>query len=206
MMFEARHGTSPDLIYAIGVPDTPSPDLTSFERKQCTLIIVEIGFCRDLGCDIKFDKKTEKYSPLIVALRRYWGRVEFIAFPIDHAGTTLTKTLDHLTAVFSTVRPTVERSRTSKGASSPATDHNAMTHDYSLLKSLMDSLTDLAQTRLLGIIRNKKRLVDALPCGDRHQSHSVPSPAHHQAAHQQGAAPHTHRTRTTRAPESTTIT
>jgi len=90
MMFEARHGAAPDLIYARGVPDTPTPDTTSFDKKQCTLIIVEIGLCRDLGCDVKFDKKTEKYSPLVAALIRYWGWVEFIALPIDLAGTTLT--------------------------------------------------------------------------------------------------------------------
>jgi hypothetical protein len=66
---------------------------------QCALIIVEIGFCRDLGCDVKCDEKTEKYSPLIAALRKYWGRVEYVAFPIDHAGTTLTKTLDRKSVV-----------------------------------------------------------------------------------------------------------
>ena len=103
MLFDAGHGTTPDLVYARGVPNTPSPDPTSFDKKQCTLIIVEIGFCRDLGCDVKFDKKTENYSPLIVALKRYWARVKFIAFPIGHAGTTLTTTLYHLTAAFSTV-------------------------------------------------------------------------------------------------------
>ncbi len=70
MLFEAGHGTAPDLIYAIGVPDTRSPDPTSFDKKKCTLIISEIGFCKDLGCDAKFDKKTEKYSPLIAALRK----------------------------------------------------------------------------------------------------------------------------------------
>ena len=96
-------------------------------------------------------------------------------------------TLYHLAAAFSTVQPTVERSRTSKGAPSPATDHNAKTHDYSLFKSLLASLTDLAQFRLLGIIRNRKRLVDALPSGDGHRrAHSVPSPTHHQTDHQQG--------------------
>ncbi len=55
---------------------------------------------------IDYAKKTRSsalYSPLIAALRRYWGRVEFIAFPIGHAGTTLTRNLDHLTASFSTV-------------------------------------------------------------------------------------------------------
>ncbi len=92
------------------------------------------------------------------------------------------------------------------GASSPATDHNVRIHDYSMFKSLLDSLTDLAQSRLLGIIRNMKRLVDALPGGDRHQAHSVTFPTHHHAAHYQGTASHTHRTRTTRAPESTAIT
>ena len=71
MLFDAGHGTAPDLIYARGVPNTPSPDPNSFDRKQCTLIIVEIGFCMDLGCDAKFDKKTEKYSPLIATLRKY---------------------------------------------------------------------------------------------------------------------------------------
>ncbi len=68
MLFEAGHGRTPDLIYARGVPDTPFPDPTSFDKKHCTLIIVEIGFCKDLGCEGKFDKKTEKYSPLIAAL------------------------------------------------------------------------------------------------------------------------------------------
>jgi len=88
--------------------------------------------------------------------------MDFMSFPIGHAGTTLTKTLEHLIAAFSTIRPNVERSRANKGASSTVTDHNVRTHDYNLFKSLLDSLTDLAQSRLLGIIRNQKRLVDAL--------------------------------------------
>ncbi len=108
MLFDGKHGTAPDLIYARGVQYTSSPDPTSFNKMQCTIIIVEIGFCRDLGCDIKFDENTDKYSPLIAALRRYWERVEFIAFPIGHAYTTLTMTLEHLTAAFSAVRPAVE--------------------------------------------------------------------------------------------------
>jgi len=83
--------------------------------------------------------------------------VEYIAFPIGHAGTKLTKTLDHLTAAFSTVRPSLERTRASKGVANPATDHNARIHDYNIFKSLLVLLTDLAQSRLLGIIRIKKR-------------------------------------------------
>ncbi len=63
-MFEAGHATAPDLIYARGVPNTPSPDPTSFDKKQCTLIVIEIGFCRDLCCKDKFEEKNTKYSPL----------------------------------------------------------------------------------------------------------------------------------------------
>ncbi len=70
-MFEAGHGKATDLIYAKVVPDTPSPSPISFNKKKCILNLVEIGLCKDLGCDIKFDKKTEKYSPLIAALRKY---------------------------------------------------------------------------------------------------------------------------------------
>ena len=133
MLFEAGHRTTPDLIYARGVSDTPSPDPTSFDRNQCTLIVIEIGFCRDLGYDVKLDKKTDKSSPLITALRKCWGRVEFVAFPIGHAGVTLTRTLDHLTAAFSTVRLSAERSRASKGISGPVTDNNAKAHDLNLI-------------------------------------------------------------------------
>ena len=99
----------------------------------------------------------------MAVLRRFWGRVELIAFPVGHAGTTLNRTLNQLTTAFSTVRPITERSSTGRGDSFPATDHNAKAHDYDLFKSVLDSLTDLAQSRLLGIIRNRKRLVDALP-------------------------------------------
>jgi hypothetical protein len=205
MLYEVGHCTAPDLIYARGVPNTPSPDPTSFDRRQCTLILVEIGLCMDLNCDIKHAKKTEKYSPLIAALNKYWGRVEFVAFPIGHAGTTVTRTLDQLPAAFFAVRPSVERSRASRGISSPDTDHNAKAHDFTLFKSLMDSITDLAQSRLLGIIRNRERLVVALHRGNGSRAHPGPPPSHHPAAHHRGAASHTHKARTTRAPESTAI-
>jgi len=44
-LFREEHGTAPDLIYARGVPDTLAPDPTTFDRKQCIIIIVEVGFC-----------------------------------------------------------------------------------------------------------------------------------------------------------------
>ena len=101
-----------------------------------------------------------------------------MAVPIGHASTTLPKTMDLLTAAFSTVIPSVERSRASRGIFSPATDHNAKAHDFTLFKSLLDSITDLVQSRLL-----------------------VPPLAHRQAAQQQGATINIHRT-----PESIAIT
>ena len=125
MLFEAGHGTAPDFIYARGVPDSPSSDPTSFDRKQCTLMIIEIGFCRDLCCVEKLEEKTSKYALLLAALRRYWGRVELIAFFVGHAGTTLIRTMDQLTTAFSTVRLITESSSTSRGDSFPAMDHNA---------------------------------------------------------------------------------
>jgi hypothetical protein len=93
-LFEGDHGTAPDLIYVRGVPDTPDPGHTNFDKKTCTLILIEISFSRDLGCDKKHTEKTDKYSSLVAALRQYWGRVELVAIPIGHAGTTLPRTLD----------------------------------------------------------------------------------------------------------------
>ena len=133
--------------------------------------------------------------------------MEFIAYPIGHASNTLTRTLDHPIVAFSTVRQKVERARANRGATNPSTDYNVRTHDYNMFKSLMDSLTDLAPFRLLDTIRNRKLLVDTLPRGVKHhRANSAASLAHHQGAHQHGAATHTHRTRTTPAPLCTAIT
>ena len=55
-----------------------------------------------------------------------------------------------------------------------------------MFKSLLNTLTDFAQSRLLGIIRNRKRLlVDSLPAAelDTTEQTSDASPSHHQAAH-----------------------
>ena len=50
-LFHGGYGTAPYLIYARGVPDTPDPGTTNFDKKLCTLILIEIGFSRDLGCN-----------------------------------------------------------------------------------------------------------------------------------------------------------
>jgi hypothetical protein len=45
-LFREGYGTAPDPIYATGVPDTPAPDPSTFDRKQCVLIIIAVGFCQ----------------------------------------------------------------------------------------------------------------------------------------------------------------
>jgi hypothetical protein len=155
-LHDGGHGTTPDLIYARGVPDTPDPGQTSFDKKLCTFVLKEIGLFQDLGCDKKHvhAEKTEKYSSLVAVLKQYWGRVEFVAIPIGHADTTLTRTLDHLTAAFSTVRPRMDHTNANTDTPQHVTDSNAKSHDYRMFKLLLDALTDLAHSRLLGIIRN----------------------------------------------------
>jgi len=59
-LFEAGHGTAPDLIYARGIPNTPHHGQSTTDKKLCTLILLEVGICRDLGCDNKHNEKTEK--------------------------------------------------------------------------------------------------------------------------------------------------
>ena len=48
-LYSAGHGTAPDLTYAREVPNSPHPDPTSFNKKLCILIVVEIGFSRYLS-------------------------------------------------------------------------------------------------------------------------------------------------------------
>jgi len=132
--------------------------------------------------------------------------VELVTFPIGHAGVTLTRTLTHLIAAFSTVRPQEETSRANKGITNPDTDHTAKANDYISFKSLLDSLTDLAQPRLLGIISNRKRLVEALPWNNNSiRANSAADTQHTHSITQQETASHTYRIRTLRVPESTAI-
>jgi hypothetical protein len=126
----------------------------------------------------------------------------------EDRGTALSRTRDHLTAAFSTARPSADQVRACTSNTQQSTiDFNARSHDYRMFKSMMDSLTDLAQSRLLGIIRNNSRLVEALPGAvNRHRALSTATPTHPQATTPQEAAIHMLRTRTTRAPKSTTVT
>jgi hypothetical protein len=87
------------------VPADPTSDHDSFDRKDCSLVLFEIGFCRDLGLHDKRTKKTEKYHPLLCALRRYWGRVDLVCIPIGNAGTTLNDTASGIATALAKVRP-----------------------------------------------------------------------------------------------------
>jgi hypothetical protein len=204
-LFAAGHGTAPDLIYARGVPDTPEPDPTTFDRKNCNLLVSEVFFCRDFGCHERLQVKTTKYAPLINALRAVWGKVEFVAIPIGHAGTTLTETQRQLAHALSATRPEIERDRARRQVRDPDSDSAARTHDSSLFKSLMQALTKLAQDRLLGIIRHRQSLVH-VQVGEvrRTRAHSVATPA--PGPPQQEGTTHTHTMHTRRITESTAIT
>jgi hypothetical protein len=57
-LFEGGHGTASDLIYARGVPNTPDPIQTNFDKKSCILILIEFGFSRERRCDKKHTEKT----------------------------------------------------------------------------------------------------------------------------------------------------
>ena len=47
-LIDEGQGAAPDLIYARGIPDSPHPPSAPSQRKECALLIIEIGFCRDL--------------------------------------------------------------------------------------------------------------------------------------------------------------
>ena len=98
---------APDIIYARGVSVDPSPDPASFDRKDYSLVIFKIGFCRDLGCQDKLTKKTEKYHACLCALRRYWGRVDLVCIPIGHSGTTLQDTASDIATALAKSRPSI---------------------------------------------------------------------------------------------------
>ena len=51
-LMAAGAGAAPDIVYARGVPTDPSSD--AFNKKDCSLILFEVGLCRDLGCHEKY--------------------------------------------------------------------------------------------------------------------------------------------------------
>jgi hypothetical protein len=124
---------------------TLPPPTDLLQKKKCTLIIVEIGLCKDLGCDVKFYKKTEKYSPFIAALRKYWGRVYSLPFP---SATRVPHSPEHWTTSPPPSPPSDRAWRIHEPAGAPpipprTTTPRPTTNPCSSA-SLLDSLTDLA--------------------------------------------------------------
>jgi hypothetical protein len=150
---------APGIIYARGVPADLPLDFDAFNKKDCTLILFEVGFYRDLGCHQKYTEKTDKYLPLLTALRKYWGRVEFVCIPIGHAGTTLIDTVNDFAAALAKVRPSIATERKRKGHKTPDTSSTALLHDKRIAKTLLNKLCSLAQTRLLGISTHRQKLI-----------------------------------------------
>jgi hypothetical protein len=89
------------------VPADPFTGVDSFNRKDCPLILFEIGFGRDLDCHKKLKKKTDKYVSLITTLWRYWERIDLVCIPIGHAGTTLNETASDIVTTLAKVRPSI---------------------------------------------------------------------------------------------------
>ncbi len=53
------------------MPTDPSLDLDSFNRKDYSIILIEVGLCKNLGCHEKYIEKIEKCLTLLTALRHY---------------------------------------------------------------------------------------------------------------------------------------
>ena len=123
---------------------------------------MEIGFCRDLGCTERQEEKTAKYAPLVAALKRHWGAVEFVCIPIGHAGTTLLSTINDLSSALARVRPPFTAQRRRQGCKQPDVDTKALKHDKTLVKTLLDALCTLAQDRLVGIFQNRTKEIRLL--------------------------------------------
>jgi hypothetical protein len=162
----AGAGVAPDIIYARGVPADPTPEIDSFNRKDCSLLLFEIGFCRDLGCHKKRQEKTDKYNPLLTTLRRYWGRVDLVSIPIGHAGTTLNETATDIATALSQVRPSIAAMRKQKGHKAPEISKTALLHDTRTAKALLDKFCTLAQTRILGIIAHRQQKIKEQTTGN----------------------------------------
>ena len=155
-LIAARVGAAPGIIYARGVSIDHTPELDSFDRKDCSLILFEIGLCRDLGCHDKLAKKTEKYQPLLCALRRYWGRVELVCIPIGHAGTIVHDTATDIATALAMACPSIAARRRTQGQKTQDKNKTALIHNNKrIAKALLDKLRSLAQTRLLAIIAHR---------------------------------------------------
>jgi hypothetical protein len=120
------------------VPADPSPEIDSFNRKDCSLILFEAGFCRDLGCHKKRKEKFDKYNSFMATLRRYWDRVDLVCIPIGHPDTTLNDTATDIATALAQVRPSIAATRKQKGYKTLEIIKTALLHDTRTAKALLD--------------------------------------------------------------------
>jgi hypothetical protein len=146
----AKCGVTPDLVFGMGVPDVFDPSAAVFDKKRCTLVLIEVGFCADLRCHIKHQEKLDKYTPLLDILRLTWGRVHLVIVPIGNAGTLLSRTQHDLASAL---------------ASNPA--HPLLKET----KTLLEHVSAFAAQRLLSIIQSRYASAAAA-----HQSSQGPMP------------------------------
>jgi hypothetical protein len=99
---ELELGVTPDLVFGVGVKDFADPNAGPLIRQDCTLILIEVGFCADLRCHLKLQAKLDKYNILVEELKRYWGRVHLVIVPIGNAGTVLARTQEELAEALAT--------------------------------------------------------------------------------------------------------
>jgi len=97
-------------------------------------------------------REDRKCIPLLTALQRYWGRIEFVCIPIGHAGTTLIDTANDFAFTIAKVRPFIASERKRKEHKTPDTSSTALLRDKRIVKTLLNKLCSLAQTRILAII------------------------------------------------------
>jgi hypothetical protein len=152
---QQNHGVTPDILYARGVPNSTAPDLSQLDKKRCSLLLVEVGFCSDLNLRAKLELKTQKYQPLIAELLQEWGHVDLVCIPIGHAGTTLRDTAGHLAEALARRRPGLSGRKRTTTTDKDNIDRHALKQDAILAHDLLLQLTTLASTRLLQTLAHR---------------------------------------------------
>jgi hypothetical protein len=102
-------------------------------------------------------KEDREVSPLLCALRRYWGRVDLICIPIGHAGKSLNDTASDIATALAKVRPSCYGKGKSRTPKTQESSKTSVIHDTQVAKTLLGKFCSRAQTRLLGIIAHRKK-------------------------------------------------
>ncbi len=82
--------------------------------------------------------------------------MKLVCIPIGHAGTTLNATASDIATALAKVSPSSEVKGKSSMHKTQEPSKTSVIHDKQVAKTLLDNLCALAQTRILGIIANRK--------------------------------------------------